>query len=278
MKILFAVLGFLVGVFALMFAIGLSAALGMVYPGSGIPVSTGAAWDSSIVDNHTEWDTAYTDRLKWDGGSTDLVAATGRTSLGATTAGAALFMLTNPGAVTFLRINADNSVSALSAANFKAALSLENVTNESKTTMFTDPIFTGTITWPATVIVPDGGTFGQAAGPLLTFDDSNNYLEITGCSVGIGTDAPAEILHVVGNALLDSSSYWGSALTPSLGIRNIRPAIVLYDDNSSGNNTTALYQNGESFCIARTAYTSDDWGFDELDDAIRINTLSDVVS
>lgn len=28
------------------------------------------------------WNTAYTDRLKWDGGATDLVAATGRTSLG----------------------------------------------------------------------------------------------------------------------------------------------------------------------------------------------------
>ena len=30
----------------------------------------------------TEWDTAYTDRLKWDGGSTGLTASTGRTSLG----------------------------------------------------------------------------------------------------------------------------------------------------------------------------------------------------
>ena len=29
----------------------------------------------------TNWDTAYSDRLKWDGGATDLVAATGRTSL-----------------------------------------------------------------------------------------------------------------------------------------------------------------------------------------------------
>ena len=31
--------------------------------------------------NNSNWDTAYTDRLKWDGGSTGLVAATGRTSL-----------------------------------------------------------------------------------------------------------------------------------------------------------------------------------------------------
>ena len=32
--------------------------------------------------NNTNWDTAYSGRLQWDGGSTNLVAATGRTSLG----------------------------------------------------------------------------------------------------------------------------------------------------------------------------------------------------
>lgn len=35
-----------------------------------------------ITDNSTNWDTAYTDRNKWDGGATGLTAATGRTSLG----------------------------------------------------------------------------------------------------------------------------------------------------------------------------------------------------
>jgi hypothetical protein len=54
----------------------------MVYPGAGIPISTGSAWAASIANNSANWETAYTDRLKWDGGSTGLVAATGRTSLG----------------------------------------------------------------------------------------------------------------------------------------------------------------------------------------------------
>jgi len=54
---------------------------GMVYPGAGIALSTGAAWDTSITNNSTNWNTAYTDRMKWDGGATGLVAATGRTSL-----------------------------------------------------------------------------------------------------------------------------------------------------------------------------------------------------
>jgi len=37
----------------------------------------------SKVEDSTEWDSAYTDRLKWDGGATGLVAATALTSLGA---------------------------------------------------------------------------------------------------------------------------------------------------------------------------------------------------
>ena len=45
-------------------------------------VAGGISTISAITDNSTNWDTAYTDRLKWDGGATGLVAATGRTSLG----------------------------------------------------------------------------------------------------------------------------------------------------------------------------------------------------
>ncbi len=70
----------------------------------------------------TEWNTAYTDRFKWNGGSTGLLAADGRTSLGATTVGAAYFTLSNPSAVTFPRMNADNSVSSLSASDFRTAI------------------------------------------------------------------------------------------------------------------------------------------------------------
>jgi len=32
---------------------------GMVYPGAGIPISDGASWKTSITDNHSNWDTAY---------------------------------------------------------------------------------------------------------------------------------------------------------------------------------------------------------------------------
>jgi hypothetical protein len=99
-----------------------------VYPDAGIALSTGSTWASSITNNSSNWNTAFTDRLKWDGGSTDLVASTGRTSLGGTTIGQSMFTLTNPSAITFPRFNADNTVSALTAANFRSAIGAGTVT------------------------------------------------------------------------------------------------------------------------------------------------------
>jgi hypothetical protein len=97
---------------------------------SGNPITTSgtlavtftAGYSIPTTSSQTNWDTAYSERLQWDGGSTNLVAATGRTSLGGTTVGSNLFTLTNPSAVTFLRVNADNSVSTLDAATFRTAI------------------------------------------------------------------------------------------------------------------------------------------------------------
>ncbi len=53
---------------------------------NGLVKVNGAGTYSAITDSSTNWNTAYTDRLKWDGGSTGLNATTGRTSLGLGTA------------------------------------------------------------------------------------------------------------------------------------------------------------------------------------------------
>ena len=56
---------------------GIQATLG----GTGLVLSTSGVI-TYITDNSTNWNTAFTDRNKWDGGATGLVAATGRASLG----------------------------------------------------------------------------------------------------------------------------------------------------------------------------------------------------
>jgi hypothetical protein len=59
------------------------------------------------------------------------------TTLGASTVGANIFGLTNPSAITFLRMNADNSVSALSAADFRTAIGLGTAAVEAATAFAT---------------------------------------------------------------------------------------------------------------------------------------------
>jgi hypothetical protein len=48
------------------------------------------------------------------------------------------------------------------------------------------------LTLTGNLIIPDGGTIGQSAGPLLTFNDTSNLLNITGCLVGMGGTADAD--------------------------------------------------------------------------------------
>lgn len=65
-----------------------------------------------VVQTPANWNTAYSGRLQWDGGSTNLVASDGRTSLGATTVGSAFFMLANPSAIRVPIIQTNNTVTA----------------------------------------------------------------------------------------------------------------------------------------------------------------------
>ena len=86
-----------------------------------------------------------------------------------------------------------------------------NTTTVHATTLLTDHIgehtgshtvvFDNTVTLPASTIMLDGGTIGQAAGPLVAFDDINNYLEITGCKVGIGTTEPNNMFGAGGTSV-----------------------------------------------------------------------------
>jgi len=68
-----------------------------------------------------------------NGGTGGTSAATARSGIGATTIGGNLFTLINPSAVRFLRINADNTVSALSDSDFRSAISLGSAATNSST-------------------------------------------------------------------------------------------------------------------------------------------------
>ena len=104
------------------------------------------------------WNTAYTDRLKLDGGNAGLVASDGRTSLGATAVGTAFFTLTNPSAITFPRINANNTVSALTASAFTTAIGAGHVASVTATLtagVEADVTLTGVTAEPYSVLIFD---------------------------------------------------------------------------------------------------------------------------
>ena len=140
--------------------------------GSGtLAISLASGYSIPTTTSQSNWDTAYTDRLKWDGGSTGLVASTGRTSLGATTVGGNLFTLSNPSAVTFLRVNADNTVSTLDASTFRSAIGAGTgsgtVTSVSGTGTVAGLSLSGTVTSSGNITLS-----GTLSTPVSTINDS----------------------------------------------------------------------------------------------------------
>ncbi len=144
------------------------------------PVYSASSWFGT-TNNSTNWNTAYTDRLKWDGGSTGLTAATGRTSLGGTTIGQAMFTSTNPSAVTFGRANADNTFSWLNATDFKTAIG-GGTTINSQTIKFDTGTTEGTDLY--TFNGSESKTIDIKAGTNVTIDKTAGSITINASGGG----------------------------------------------------------------------------------------------
>jgi len=183
---------------------------------SGTPITTSgtlaltlaAGYSIPTTASQTNWDSAYTQRLQWDGGSTNLVAATGRTSLGATTVGQSMFTLTNPSAITFPQFNADNTVSALTATAFRTAIgagtssTTGTVTSVGGTGTVNGITLTGTVTSTGNLTL--GGTL---SGVSLTTQVSGTLPVLNG-GTGVTTSTGT------GNVVLSTSP---TLTTPILG-------------------------------------------------------------
>ena len=98
---------------------------------SGLPLATGVTGVLAVANGGTgsssgvDLAAGVTGTLAVaNGGTGGTTQATARTGIGATTVGASFFTLTNPSAITFPRINADNTVSALDSTAFRGAIGL----------------------------------------------------------------------------------------------------------------------------------------------------------
>jgi hypothetical protein len=167
---------------------GLSVTGSPITTSGTLAVSYTAGYSIPTTTKQSEWDTAYSERLQWDGGSTNLVAATGRTSLGATTVGANFFTLANPSAITFVQINADNSITTMDAPTFRTAIGAGtgggSVTSVSGTGTVSGLTLTGTVTTSGSLTL--GGTLAVTPSDFAS-QSANTFLAAPNGSAGVPT-------------------------------------------------------------------------------------------
>jgi len=182
-------------------SVGLTVPTGLTITGS--PVTTSGSLAVTLTSGYfiptnasqMSWDAAFTQRLQWDGGATSLIAATGRTSLGATTVGASMFTLTNPTAITFPRFNVDNTVSALDAATFRTAIGAGTSSTTGTVTSVSMMVNTNYMTLDGGTEITTSGTFGigfktQAAATVFA-GPATGAASSVGFRALVATDIPA---------------------------------------------------------------------------------------
>lgn len=154
-----------------------------------------------------------------NGGTGATTAAAARTNLGATTVGANIFTAANPSAITFLKVNADNTVVFESAATFRTSIgagtgngTVTSVAVSGGTTGLTTsggPITaSGTITLAGTLVVGNGGT-GLATTPgngqLLIGNGSGYTLATITAGTGISVSNASGSITITSSALIASN-------------------------------------------------------------------------
>lgn len=156
-----------------------------------------------------------------NGGTAASTAPNARTNLGATTVGSNFFTLTNPSAITFPRMNADNTVSALSAACFRSAIGAGTgagtVTSVSGTGTVQGLSLSGTVTGSGNITL--GGSLSavslttQVSGTLPVGNGGTGAATFTANNVLLGNGTSA--FQVVapgtsGNVLTSNGTTWAS--------------------------------------------------------------------
>jgi len=131
------------------------------------------------------------------GGSGASTAAGARTNFGATTVGSNFFTLTNPSAITFLRVNADNSVSTLDAPTFRTAIgagtgngtvtSVAALTLGTTGTDLSSTVANGTTTPVITLNVPTASATNRGALSAADWTTFNNKLSSAVTTISFGS-------------------------------------------------------------------------------------------
>jgi hypothetical protein len=184
-----------------------------------------------------------------NGGTGASDAATARSNLGATTVGANIFTLTNPGAITFLRMNADNTVSALDAATFRSAISAAASGANTDITALDQDV---TITATGTIAADSLGFRGlpqnaQTGAYTLALADAGKHVSNT--TGGFVVPANGSVAFPVGTAIVLFNNS-GSSQTISITTDTLR----LAGSTNTGSRTLAAYGLATCVKVASTTW------------------------
>ena len=135
--------------------------------GTALPISSGGTGSTSTT--FVNLATNVTGALPVaNGGSGATTAPAARTNFGATTLGSNLFTISNPSAVTFLRFNADNTVSSLNAADFRTAIGAGTSSTTGTVTSVAGTGSASGLTLSGTVTSTGNITLGGAVSSVTT--------------------------------------------------------------------------------------------------------------
>jgi hypothetical protein len=173
-----------------------------------------------------------------NGGTGSTTASGARTSLGATTVGGNFFTLTNPSAITFIRVNADNTVSTLNAADFRTAIGAGSgggtVTSITAGSFLTG----GTITTSGTIAVD--ATDANTPSKVVARDASGNF------SAGTIT------ANLTGNATTATIATSATSATTATNIAGGGAGRVVFNTGAGATSFTAAGTAGEMLQSAGT--------------------------
>ena len=222
--------------------------------GAGVTVPNGSrvfvyvnSTDAVEVLNYISALSLGTDLAIADGGTGASTAAGARTNLGASTVGANLFTAANPSAITFVRINADNTVSLLDAATFRTAIGAGTGS--------------GDVTGPGSAVSANVATFNGTTGKVI--QDSGKALP-SGALVGTSDSQTLTnktlTAPTVSGATLNSGYteqvYTVSGTTPALSPTN--GSIQTWTLSGNSTPTAGTWADGQSLTLMvddGTAYT-----------------------
>ena len=242
-------------------SVGMTVPTGLTVSGSPVTssgtlaVTLTSGYSIPTTASQTNWDTAYTDRNKWDGGSTGLVAATGRTSLGGTTVGQNFFTLANPTAITFPRINADNTVSALDAATFRTAIGAGTGSGTVTGVTATSPVASSGGTAP---VISLASGYGDTQNPYAS-KTANYILAAPNGAAGaptfraiVAADIPTLNQNTTGSAatLTTTRTIWGQNFNGSANVTGALSSVTTM--SMSGQLTSTLATGTSPFAVTST--------------------------